>query len=187
MSATDPKQAIAEKESRWVLLAQTGDKEALDRILVAIQVPRYRYLLRICREERLAEDLLQETLLQIYRKLKLLEDPQLFRPWAYRVASRISLKRLKKGSHEFLGNSGDLENGDVPVDAFEDHSALGDLSIDLQEGLSELPTQISAVLSLHYLDGFLLTDVAAILEVPLGTVKSRLNQGLKKLRARFHD
>jgi RNA polymerase sigma-70 factor, ECF subfamily len=168
-----------------VLLAQTGDREALARLLAAIQMPLYRYLARLCGEDRLAEDLLQESLLQVYRKLKLLNDPLLLRPWAYRVASRLAVRRLKRKGTEYLGNTGDLENDGLPVEASVDSSSLQELSLDLQKGLSHLSLGVGAVLSLHYLDGFLLSDVAAILEIPLGTVKSRLHQGLSQLRRGF--
>src|SRR4051812_46941775 len=88
---TSPKQ-----ETRWVLRAQSGDREALDELLKVVQEPLYRYIYRLVGEHAVAEDVLQEVFILIYRKLGWLETAELFRPWAYRIASRETFKHLKK-------------------------------------------------------------------------------------------
>ncbi len=87
---TDPKQ-----EMFWVLRAQTGDARAFDELLKSIQAALFRYIYRLVGEHAAAEDVLQEVFLIIYRKIRWLEKPRLFRAWAYRIASREAFKRLK--------------------------------------------------------------------------------------------
>ena len=84
------------QEARWVLRAQSGDRQALDSLFRAVQSPLYRYLLRLLSDPSLAEDVLQDVFLLIYRKLRWLRDPRLFRCWAYRIASREAFRKLKK-------------------------------------------------------------------------------------------
>ena len=76
------------QEIRWVLRAQTGDHEALDALLRSVQEPLYRYIVSLVSSRTLAEDILQEVFLLLYRKLRWLREPELFRPWAYRIATR---------------------------------------------------------------------------------------------------
>ena len=65
-----------------MLRAQSGDREALTELLEAVQEPLYRYVFRLTGERTMAEDILQEVFILIYRKLRWLQEPELFRPWA---------------------------------------------------------------------------------------------------------
>ena len=80
--------ADAGDETLRVLLAQAGDREALDELFKSVQTPLYGYILSLAGDRALAEDILQEVLIRIYRKLRWLREPELFRPWAYRIATR---------------------------------------------------------------------------------------------------
>ena len=88
---TSPKQ-----ETWWVLRAQSGDRDALDELLKAVQEPLYRYISKLVGGRATADDILQEVFIHIYRKLRWLREPELFWPWAYRIASREAFKRLKR-------------------------------------------------------------------------------------------
>jgi RNA polymerase sigma-70 factor (ECF subfamily) len=179
--------ANSEQESWWILRAQSGDGEALNALLEAVQAPLYRYILSLVREEALAEDILQEVFLRIYRKLRWLREPQVFRAWAYQIATRESFRHLK------------LERR--WVDRFKDESAgpepnlslpsRDELAPELIERLHYLVAKLSpasrAVIVLYYLHEMSLDETAAVLGIPLGTVKSRLAYGLGSLRERFRE
>jgi hypothetical protein len=75
----------------WVLRAQCGDREALERLLRHVYSLLGRYLRSVV-GERDADDVLQEVLVVIYRKLASLRDPELLRPWAFRIASRAAFR-----------------------------------------------------------------------------------------------
>jgi len=77
-----------------VLLAQTGDRASLEQLLRDIHAPLRRYISGLVGPD-FADDVLQETALQIFRKLPFLREPAVFRPWAYRIASRIAFSQLK--------------------------------------------------------------------------------------------
>lgn len=168
---------IPKQEVFWVLRAQAGDREALDELLKLVQEPLYRYIVSLVSSRALAEDILQEVFILIYRKLTWLREPELFRPWAYRIATREAFKHLKRERRW--------------TESSVDESALEDLpaperDILTPELMTQLVEQVSpasrAVIVLHYLHDMQLDEVADVLGLALGTVKSRLAYGLGSLR-----
>src|SRR5277367_5563356 len=91
---THPKETSTPDQTLLVLLAQTGDRAALEQLLRETYAPLHRYIVRLV-GAALADDVLQETSLQIFRKLAFLREPAVFRPWAFRIASRIAFSHLK--------------------------------------------------------------------------------------------
>ena len=163
-----------------VLLARSGDRGALNELLSEVQDGLYGYLVRLVDDKHLAEDILQEVFVLIWRKLSWLRDPEFFRPWAFRIASREAFRRLRKHRvlARMLGNEAllaELPAREAPPFRQEWAEALPGL-------LTHLSAASRAVLILHYLQGMTLNEVADILEVSPGTVKSRLAYGLASLR-----
>jgi RNA polymerase sigma-70 factor (ECF subfamily) len=171
-----PKELPTPGQTLLVLLAQTGDRAALEQLLRDIHAPLRRYITRLA-GIALADDILQETALQIFRKLPFLREPAVFRPWTFRIASRIAFSQLKR------------VGGWEPLDA-----APPERLSTFNPGLGEPPDeaflalidQVSpasrAVLLLHYQHDLSLEETAAILEIPIGTAKSRLHYGVSTLR-----
>ena len=168
---------ISRQEARWVLRAQADDREALDELLRLVQEPLYRYIVSLVGGRALAEDILQEVFILIYRKLRWLREPELFRPWAYRIATREAFKHLKRERRWSEQSVDEAVLADLPV---LPPDALAPAM------LAQLVAQISpasrAVIVLHYLHELPLDEVADVLGLALGTVKSRLAYGLASLR-----
>ena len=158
-----------------VLLAQAGDRAALEQLLRETHAPLRRYLSRLAGAD-LADDILQETSLQIFRKLPHLREPSVFRPWAFRIASRIAFTHLKRARRWQPLDEATTEplpptpNLGEPADA--DFLAL----VELVSPASR------AVLLLHYQHDLTLEQAAAVLDIPVGTAKSRLAYGVARLR-----
>jgi len=168
---------ISKQEIWYVLRAQADDRQALDELLRLVQEPLYRYVVSLVGSRTLAEDILQEVFILIYRNLRWLREPELFRPWSYRIATREAFKHLKRERRW--------------ADQRVDEAALEDAPAPPRDALtaeliSQLVSQISpasrAVIVLHYLHEMPLGEVADVLGVALGTVKSRLAYGLDSLR-----
>src|SRR5580692_5120083 len=92
---TQEKEPATPNQTLLVLLAQTGDRTALEQLLRDAYAPLHRYITRLV-GAALADDILQETSLQIFRKLPFLREPAVFRPWTFRIASRIAFSHLKR-------------------------------------------------------------------------------------------
>lgn len=171
--------ATSEQEIWWVLQAQSGSREALNELFRSVQEPLFRYLVSVVNERQLAEDILQEVFIRVYRKLRWLREPEAFRAWCYQIATREAFRFLKR---------------ERPwKEQVRDESVLNVLpasepvySRELIERLPELIRDLSpasrAVIVLYYLHEMSLSETAAVLDIPVGTVKSRLAYGLESLR-----
>lgn len=164
-----------------VLRAQSGDRDALDDLLKDCQAQLYRYLSNVLQDPHDAEDALQMTFLQVCRKIRSLRDPGLFRPWTFRVAARIAYRILDRRHRRarLMATDHADELADttsvVDVDAFEVKERFPEL-------LGALTPKCREVVVLHYLEEFTLPEVSAILDIPVGTAKSRLSYALTCLR-----
>jgi RNA polymerase sigma factor (sigma-70 family) len=160
-----------------VARAIAGDRDVLDDILAALQLPLYRYISRLLTNRETAEDALQEVLFRICKKIIWLRDPELLRPWAFRIANRECFRQLrseKRRGEEIL----DLDTPETGAaesipQAWEPR---------LLDWVDELPPASRAVIMLHFMEEMTLHEVAAVLEILPGTVKSRLAYGLARLR-----
>jgi len=172
-----------EHEIFCVLRAQSGSHEALNELFQLLQEPLFRYLKNLVREEFKAEDILQEVFIRIYRKLRWLREPRALRSWAFQIATREAFRYLKREKHflsetsdeEFLAQTPSSETENFPREMIE----------QLPELIGNLSPASRAVIVLYYLNGLSLNETAAVLEIPVGTVKSRLAYGLAKLRREF--
>ena len=165
-------------EAHLVLRCQVGDLEALEELLRGVQAVLYHYIRRLVGPDG-AEDVLQDVFLEIIRHLRALEDPQFFRAWAYRIATRASFAFLRRKRLWQVRHEEDVEMDELP-NGLEESSAI--LVAQLHLLLNEVSPASRAVLALHYLEDLTIQEVAAILQLSAGTVKSRLAYGLKCLR-----
>ena len=154
----------AQRESWWVLQAQSGSHEALNELFRSVQEPLFRYIVSLVRDQHLAEDILQEVFIRIYRKLRWLREPEAFRAWTYQIASREAFRYLNRERRW--------------TDQVRDEATL----TTLPAGLSPASR---AVVVLFYLHEMSLIETAAVLDIPVGTAKSRLAYGLQSLRRTF--
>jgi RNA polymerase sigma-70 factor (ECF subfamily) len=161
---------------QWVLRAQCRDREALEALLRSVQPSLRRYLCGLVGSTD-ADDLQQDVLMTVVRRLGSLDDPGLFRPWLFRIASRQAFRHIRERRRWQEQHDADSELDRLP-------SPEGPPIADVLRLLStEIVSPASrAVLILHFQEELSLPDVAAILEIPLGTTKSRLAYGLKLIR-----
>jgi RNA polymerase sigma-70 factor (ECF subfamily) len=162
----------AESPASLVLRAQSGDRGAFDALLRTIDADLLRYVRRLVGNDADAEDVVQDALIQIVRKLSWLRDPALFRAWCYRIASRAAMRSLRREiPSEELTDGGSQE---IQVDPWQRDRLLS--------ALPRISPASRAVIILHYFEEMAISDVAAVLELSPGTVKSRLAYGLAQLR-----
>jgi RNA polymerase sigma-70 factor (ECF subfamily) len=165
----------SEDETTLIVRAQVGDRHALELLLRVVQPVVHRYLLRLVGADH-APDVGQEVLIAIARKLTWLTEPRLFRPWAFRIASRAAFRHLRK-ERRWVQPADEAEFDAMPAPETPSDERLREL-LDSEE----LSPGSRAVLVLHFEEEMPLAEVAAVLEIPLGTAKSRLAYGLKALR-----
>jgi RNA polymerase sigma-70 factor (ECF subfamily) len=159
-----------------VVRAIAGDREALADVLTGLQRPLCRYISHLVARPEIAEDVLQEVLFKICRKVRWLRNPELIRPWAFRIATRECFRQLRSERHR------NEESLDVNTPEAVTQEVTVEWEPRLIDWITALPPRSRSVIALHYLEQLTLDEVAAVLEISPGTVKSRLAYGLARLR-----
>jgi RNA polymerase sigma-70 factor (ECF subfamily) len=159
--------------------AMAGDEEAFDALATAAFPRLFQVALGILREALSADDATQQAIITIWRTLPRLRDPARFDAWAYRILVRTCYAEAKR-RRAWLPEAA-ISGDDIPV-AVDD--LLGVLTRDqLERGFRRLSAEHRAVIVLRYMLDLPLDRVADALDIPVGTVDSRLHRALKALRA----
>jgi RNA polymerase sigma-70 factor (ECF subfamily) len=163
-----------------VLRCRLGRRDALEELVRTWEKRLFYYIRRLVDDEQEAWQILQETWVEVLRGIKRLREPRKLPAWLYRIARNTAISHLRtKYRREALleraTNPYDIENSANNL-AFEDaeqvHYGLGRISLHHRE-----------VLTLFFLQDLPIEEIAGVLEIPLGTVKSRLNYAKQALRA----
>ena len=177
---------IADAKGEWMQLdlvvqASTGDHDAFSQLAAAAIPGLYRIAYLIVRDPETARDAVQDALMAAWRDIRALRDPAHFDAWLHRLTVRACyrLARRERGKAQAevpLLASHDLPSGD------SDHRLV--VARDqLERGFSRLSRQERAVLVLHYYLDLPQAEAAAIMGIPVGTMKSRLSRATQALRA----
>jgi len=167
------------RDALLVVKAQLGDRRALAELVGHWHEPLWRYVRRMLGDSGAADDVSQEAWTGVLKALPGLRQPERFAPWLFTIARRSVMNRLKDGYRPQ-----DLAEPDRTVD---DHAAAVLDRTQVVEGLSGLPVLEREVLVLFYLHDLAVQDCAQVLEVPVGTVKSRLSRARGLLRDHLTD
>ncbi|SRR6056297_966380 len=174
-------------EKDLIKRAKNGNNESLSHLIHHHYNYIYNYLLKMTMEPNLAADLTQDTCLKIIKKINLYsQDKSAFSTWIIQIAINTYRDHYRKSKRKLnffnsLRNSkkeDDLEF-DVSNNSFE---FISDSMIDLKNTLSKIEPIYKEVILLKYYYGYEQKEIAEILNIPVGTVKSRLSNGLKLIR-----
>lgn len=170
-------------DTELVLRLQNHSLEALGLLYDRYQRMVYRTALAITGDHDAASDLLQDVFLRLHRFADHVDPDRPLEPWLYRMTANLAYTHLKR-SRRWLRPFEDLAEWlvgsarNVPHEAFE-----RDVQRDqIHRALLSLPFSQRVVIVLYYLNDLSLQDIAEILDMPLGTVKSRLHYGRLGLR-----
>jgi RNA polymerase sigma-70 factor, ECF subfamily len=172
-----------------------GESAAFGVLVRRYERELYGYLRRYLGDGDLADDVFQNTFLQLYTKIGQYEAGRPVRPWLYTIATHQAIDALRRnGRHQALSldqNRKELPNGEVRslVELLE---ARGPGTLDVLHGeerrqkvraaVEALPEFLKQVVLLAYYQGLKYREIAEVLEIPVGTVKSRLHAALVKLQ-----
>lgn len=170
-------------ERQLVQRIQTGSREAFEELLDAYETRVYRLALRFTDSISDAEDLTQEIFLAVYKSLGNFRGNSALGTWIYRVAMNHCLEFRRKRRLDTLPL--DEEIALVSQDWRHDPVQSADrreLSAKVEAAINSLSPLHRDVIVLHELQGLTYQEVAAALDVPVGTVKSRLSNAFRRLR-----
>jgi RNA polymerase sigma-70 factor (ECF subfamily) len=175
-----PMRAASDEWSREA--AQTARRREFEERLAECGPLAFRVARGVLRNDADAEDVAQEALLRAYGRFDGLRDAQRFRGWLVRIVFRLALDRARSAKRRELRETewSQPRRRAAPPTA-EDLAASSEFQAHLDRALDALPEKLRLVLLLAAMEGHTLEEVAAMLGLPIGTVKSRLFVGRKKL------
>jgi RNA polymerase sigma-70 factor (ECF subfamily) len=162
-----------------VVRAQHGDEGAFASLAVAVGDRLHAVAHRILRDVDLAEDATQQALLSIWRDLPQLRDPARFDAWSYRLLVRACYAEARRARRSATNLRLLPAHEPVGPDAM---STIVDRD-QLERGFRRLSVEHRAVVVLHHYLDLSVPDVAEVLAIPAGTVRSRLHYAMRGLRA----
>jgi len=162
-----------------VLQCQAGDRDALKLLITRWQPRLTRLAWRLTGERESARDAVQEAWLAIVRGLRRLHDPATFRTWAYRIVrNKCADWTRRRVTHRRATNRLQEEapkaTGEAPGPSDEIER--------LRAAMATLPHEQRTALTLHYSDELSVVEIARVLDIPAGTVKSRLFHARQRLK-----
>ena len=191
-AALTPEQEAALEDHRLLCALQSGDAAAYEKLLQRYQSPVYNLAWRLLNDPSDAADVAQEVFLKVFRNLEGFRNQSSLRTWIYRIAVNEAHNRRRwsfrhrRGEislEEFFDHS---ESRERPlVDASEspfDFAMNQEAQLLMEEGLAAVSPVFRAALVLRELDELSYEEIAEVLDVSVGTVKSRILRGREALR-----
>ncbi len=157
--------------------AVNGDMDSFIKLLDPIKENLYKVSFMYLQNENDTLDCVHEAIIKAIKSLKTLKNPQYFNAWMTRITINVCKDYIKKNSKVTLVDIRDFESNLIIEDdknSFEDYNIITSL-----DKLSEKEREL---IVMRYLDDKSLKDISDEINIPLGTVKSRLNRTLKKLK-----
>ncbi|HRV90784.1 MAG TPA: sigma-70 family RNA polymerase sigma factor [Anaerolineae bacterium] len=176
-------------ETTAIYKAQQGDLAAFNQLVMAYQGTAYNVAYRVMGNSETAADACQDAFLKAYKSIKQYEGGS-FKSWLFRIVTNTCYdhlrykKRRPATSLEDMTDNPDEHNTHLvsDIEAPEDRVLRGELNDLIQLGINQLPEDQRLVLVLSDVQGMAYQEIAEIIDQPLGTVKSRLSRGRRRLR-----
>jgi len=173
---------ISEVEDNLIIQAKLGDRSAFGELVSLYYENVIRVVFRLCGDAQIAQDATQEAFIRAWVKLPGYQPRSPFRNWVYRIAVNTALDILRQKPQESLEDSTEVlimaEKSLGPEAAYIEKEQLD----FLQSAVKALPEAARAVLVLREYGQLTYEEIASVLEIPLGTVMSRLNYARGRLR-----
>ena len=169
--------------SEWVREAGQADaRREFEERLAECGPLAYRVARGVLRNTADAEDVAQDALLRAYRNFERLRDRNRFRGWLVRISFRLALDRLRSAKRREQRDTFWSQPAHLPPqETAESIAAANQFQGHLEGALEELPEKLRLVLLLSAMEGYTIEEIAAMVGVPIGTVKSRIFIARKKL------
>ena len=178
----------SESEKILVRKAKGGDNRAFDELVSIYLHKSFSVALRYTNSEEDAKDMVQETLLKVYKNIHRFDEKYPFSPWYFRILINNSINFLKKAkikrkAEEFI-NQESKSNTESEAGTISPEEGLikDEKALIIRKSLEQIPEKQRSAIILHDIEGFTQEDTAKMLGCPVGSVMSRLFYGRKKLK-----
>ena len=187
------KKKVRDKDTELIEAINSGEKELFAELVQRYEQKLYNFGLRMCGDAYDAEDLVQETFLNVFRYLKDFRFETKFKNWLYRIATSSCIKKRRKSKYapereisleEFLPRENDAQPDEIPNWAQMplDQLLNEELAAKIRAGILSLPDKYRVVMVLRDQEGFSTAETAQILSLSPTNVKVRLHRARLFLR-----
>ncbi len=167
-----------------------GDQSAFEEIVTLFQHRLYHVCFRMLSNRQEAEDIAQEAFVRAYMNIHTFDQKRKFSTWLFRIATNLCIDRIRKKKPDYYLDAN--VPGTEGLTMYSQIAADGELPEDVVERMEtqervqyeigRLPDKYRSVIILRYLEELPLKEISDILELPLGTVKTRIHRGRGALR-----
>lgn len=185
---------IHSTDHELVTFARSGSEKAYRELLDRYQRPVFSLVYRMVRDRELAEDLAQETFVKVFNHLESYNPKYKFSSWIFKIASNLSIDHLRKKTPKMVSLDGSLnartsdeaESSRITI-ASEDENPeqlleARELGNEIEGAIGQLRTEYRTAIVLRHIEGRPYEEIAEIMELPLGTVKTYIHRGRSELR-----
>lgn len=180
-------EALVKERIKQVL---KGDQNAFGDIVELYKDKVYQISYRILGNKHEAEDIAQEAFIRAYVNIQSFNMNLKFSTWIYRIATNLCIDRIRKKKPDYYldaevsGAEGLTMYSSIPANTSlpEDDVESLELQELIQKEISKLPEKYRTVIVLRYIEELSLNEISEILDIPLGTVKTRIHRGREALR-----
>jgi RNA polymerase sigma-70 factor, ECF subfamily len=179
-------------EGELIRRVQAGEQQAFQQIAGQHTEQLFSCALTLCRDRQLAEDISQETLLEAWKSIGRFDGRCRFSTWLYGILRHRFLKARERAARRIVAESSSDDpqsssqtNSQSTSQLLADPARISERAEDaerVRKAVAALPDEHRQVIELRFFADAKLDDIAAALDIPLGTVKSRLHNGMEKLR-----
>lgn len=174
------------REEKLISKAAAGDGAAFSELMTMHEKRMYAVALRMCANREDAQDCLQDAMLRVYRSIGGFKGQSSFSTWVYRITMNTCLDELRRRKTRNASSLDTmLEGGWSPTDGEngpEKQAVASEQRRVLNSAIAELPEDMRSAIVLRDVQGFSYEEIAEMLEVNIGTIKSRISRGREKLR-----
>lgn len=166
--------------------AQQGDGKALEELLFDCEKRVYNIAYRYMGNEADAYDMAQESLIKVYRNIKTFKGEASLLSWVYRLTVNTCMDGLRKRKNAPVSLEHSIEMGASFEDAYSESPEAQAMSVqdseDIRKAINILSDVYRHVIIMRDIDGFSYEEISQLLDISVGTVKSRINRGRQRLK-----
>lgn len=172
---------------------RNGDEDAFAVVMTRHKAPLFTFILGMVRDEGSAADIFQETFLRVVKNIARYEERGMFKAWLFATARNLAMDHFRREGHGPLSLDAPTENEDgatTMADSIAAPTAHGpEPSLETKEdremvlrAIAELPADMREVLLMREYSGMSFKEIAAALDIPIGTALARMSRAVAKLR-----
>lgn len=170
-----------------------GDQAAFEDVVTFYQHKIYQHCYRMLGNAHEAEDIAQEAFIRAYTNIDSYDITRKFSTWLYRIATNLTIDRIRKRKPDYYLDA-EIKGADglTMYAQLESDNPLPEEEVEelelksyIRKEISELPPKYRSIITLRYLEEFSLQEISDILDIPMGTVKTRIHRGREALRKKL--